>query len=186
MDNLTDNIFIGKKVRLTALHKDDIPTMRRWNEDAGYLRLYNSDPALPNTETSLNKWLDDWGTSQTQKQFIMRPLKSDECLGFIGLWNIAWSNGTASLSITIGDRKHWRQGFGRDGMQLLLNYAFNELNLHRLGLTVFEYNTAAIALYESLNFQREGTIRDFVHRDEKRYAMYWYGLLRSEWKPQTP
>ncbi|MBT3603470.1 MAG: GNAT family N-acetyltransferase [Candidatus Latescibacteria bacterium] len=184
MKNLTDNIFIGKKVRLTALRKDDIPIMQRWNEDAGYLRLYNSDPAEPNTEASLNKQLEDWDTSQTQKQFIMRPIKSDECLGNVGLSDISWSNGTCSLGITIGNRKNWRQGYGRDAMNLLLNYAFNELNLHRIGLTVFEYNTAALALYESLGFQREGTLRDFVHRDGKRYAMYWYSLLRPEWETQ--
>jgi len=112
----------------------------------------------------------------------MRPLENETCVGFIGLWGIAWSNGTTSLRISIGDRKNWRKGYGRDAMRLILNYAYNELNLHKVGFTVFEYNVGAIALYESLGFQREASLRDYLHRDGTRYAMYYYGLLQPEWK----
>ncbi len=49
-------------------------------------------------------------------------------------------------------------------------------------LTVFSYNTRAIALYEKLGFQREGVYREFIQRDGARYDMYLYGLLRCEWK----
>ena len=40
---------------------------------------------------------------------------------------------------------------------------------------------ANIALVESLGFQREGTFREFIHRDGQRYDMLLYGLLRREW-----
>jgi len=113
-------------------------------------------------------------------------LKTQECIGVIGIDDIEWSNGACSLGIGIGDRNNWRKGYGRDALRLILNYAFNELNLHRVGLTVFEYNTGAIALYESFGFQREGALRDYVHRDSRRYAMYWYGLLQPEWKELNP
>jgi RimJ/RimL family protein N-acetyltransferase len=58
----------------------------------------------------------------------------------------------------------------------------DELNLHRVQLTVFSYNERAIALYEKLGFQREGVYREFIQRDGRRYDMYLYGLLRREWK----
>ena len=67
-------------------------------------------------------------------------------------------------------------------MRLALKFAFDELNLHRVQLTVFAYNDRAIALYEKLGFQREGTFREFLHRDGARYDMYLYGLLRREWE----
>jgi RimJ/RimL family protein N-acetyltransferase len=70
-------------------------------------------------------------------------------------------------------------------MRLLLQFAFGELNLRRVQLTVFSYNTAAIRLYEKLCFQREGTFREFLQRDGQLYDMYLYGLLRREWEAQT-
>ncbi|HSO58507.1 MAG TPA: GNAT family protein, partial [Paenisporosarcina sp.] len=72
------------------------------------------------------------------------------------------------------------KGFGKDAMQLVMNYAFNELNLHRLSLTVFGYNQGAIKLYESLGFRHEGTYREFLQRDGKRHDMHLYGLLASD------
>ncbi len=67
-------------------------------------------------------------------------------------------------------------------MRLLLTFAFDELNLHRVQLTVFSYNRPAIALYEKLGFQREGTFREFLQRDGRRHDMFLYGLLRREWQ----
>jgi RimJ/RimL family protein N-acetyltransferase len=66
-------------------------------------------------------------------------------------------------------------------MLLILRFAFHELNLHRVQLTVFEYNARAIALYERLGFRREGTYRETLLRDGKRFDMYLYGMLSHEW-----
>jgi RimJ/RimL family protein N-acetyltransferase len=56
------------------------------------------------------------------------------------------------------------------------------MNLHRLQLTVLDYNARAIAMYERLGFQREGTYRELGLRDGRRYDMHLYGLLRPEWE----
>jgi RimJ/RimL family protein N-acetyltransferase len=82
----------------------------------------------------------------------------------------------------IGERDAWGQGYGTEALHLALQYAFDELNLHRITLTVIAYNERAIALYERAGFQREGVFREFGQRDGKRYDMYLYGLLRPEWE----
>jgi len=58
----------------------------------------------------------------------------------------------------------------------------DELNLHRLCLTVFSYNEAAIALYRQLGFRHEGTYREHLQRDGQRHDMHLYGILRREWE----
>ena len=72
-----------------------------------------------------------------------------------------------------------------EALRLMLRFAFHELNLHRLQLTVFAYNEAAIRLYERLGFQREGAFREYLLRDGKRYDMLLYGLLAREWEAQS-
>jgi RimJ/RimL family protein N-acetyltransferase len=70
-------------------------------------------------------------------------------------------------------------------MALVLRFAFHEINLHRLQLTVFAYNERAIASYERLGFVREGVFREFINHDGRRYDMILYGLLRHEWEARS-
>ena len=103
-------------------------------------------------------------------------------VAFVSLEDILWAHGVAWLGIGIGDRDQWGKGYGRDAISLVLSYAFRELNLHRVQLSVFEYNERAIALYEKLGFRQEGVYREFMQREGRRYDMYLYGILRSEWE----
>ena len=95
--------------------------------------------------------------------------------------DIVWPHRIGWVSIALGPDYHGR-GFGREAMQLLLNYAFNEVNLHRVQLSVFSYNAGAIKLYESLGFTHEGTFREWMQRDGRRHDMHLYGLLASEYR----
>ncbi len=63
-----------------------------------------------------------------------------------------------------------------------MRFAFDEVNLRRLSLTVFAYNTRAIRLYEGMGFVREGTFREFLVRDGQPHDMLLYGLLEREWR----
>ncbi len=100
--------------------------------------------------------------------------------------SILWNQGCGWIAIGFGNREHWGKGYGGEALRLLLDYAFGELNLHRVQLTVFAYNERAIALYEKLGFVREGVYREFLLRDGVRYDMYLYGLLRREWETSAP
>ena len=82
----------------------------------------------------------------------------------------------------LGNPDDWGKGFGTEAARLLIDYAFQELNLFKLQLTVFDFNDRAIALYKRMKFKEEGTFRQFMERDGKRHDMLLYGLLRSEWQ----
>ena len=172
----------GSRVRLTALTQDDLPTVAEWHQNAEFLRLLDALPAYPKTETSLAQWLDDTDKATDTFLFAIRSLDSDTPIGYVELDGILWIHRVSGVSIAIGEAQHWGKGYGSEAMQLVLRFAFDELNLHRVQLTVFSYNERAIALYEKLGFQREGVYREHLQRDGRRYDMYLYGLLRSEWE----
>ncbi len=86
------------------------------------------------------------------------------------------------MGIGIGERDYWGRGYGTDAMQVLLRYAFDELNLHRVSLGVFEYNTRAIRAYEKAGFVVEGRGPQELHRDGRRWDMIFMGILREEWQ----
>jgi RimJ/RimL family protein N-acetyltransferase len=177
-----DNILRGALVRLTALQPGDVEEMTRDQEDAGFTRMASSDPSYPHTAEANAAYVKKLLDNPKAYVFVIRPVDDDRFIGFINLEDIEWSNGVADLGMSIGRRDNWGKGYGAEALSILLRFAFYELNLHRVGLTVFEYNARAIALYERAGFVREGADREYVHRDGKRFDMIRYGLLRREWE----
>ena len=171
----------GTKVRLSALSKDDAATISRWFGDVGYLRLQDTNLALPKSQAQIAADLELAKSSNTIV-FAIRTVSDGALIGTVGFFEIEWANQVAWLGMGIGERNAWDQGYGTEALHLALQYAFDELNLHRITLTVIAYNERAIALYEKAGFQREGVFREFGQRDGRRYDMYLYGLLRSEWE----
>jgi RimJ/RimL family protein N-acetyltransferase len=172
----------GERVRLTALTPDDIPTVTAWYQDDDFLRLLDARPAFPQAESALRDWLDEQNKSGDAFLFAVRLNENDALIGYVSVDGILWAHGSGWLTIAIGDPVARGQGYGPEAVGLALNFAFREMNLHRIQLTVFSYNTRAIAAYERLGFTREGTYREALRRDGRRYDMYLYGILRPEWE----
>ncbi len=176
------NLLQGQKVRLTAVTKEDLPIIRHWYEDASFSRLFDALPAVPKSPGQWATWLEDKEKARDLYLFAIRPVDEERILGYVELDGFLWVHQNCWLSIGIGDKADWGQGYGLEAMELSLKFAFHELNLHRVQLTVFSYNERAIALYENLGFTREGVYREHLQRDGRRYDMYLYGLLRREWE----
>jgi RimJ/RimL family protein N-acetyltransferase len=176
------HLLRGARVRLTALDESDAPTIARWYEDADYLRLQDTSAAVPRTMADISAEITTESKAADTIVLAIRLVDGDALVGTLGFYEIEWSNQVAWLGLGIGDRSHWGRGYGSEAMQLALRYAFCELNLYRVQLTVIDYNARAIALYEKSGFKREGVFRQFGQRDGRRYDMILYGLLRPEWE----
>jgi RimJ/RimL family protein N-acetyltransferase len=182
---IATNLLHGSRVRLAALTSEDLPQIARWHSDPSFARMFDARPAAPRTAGTLESWLEDYSRSTNGFLFAIRPLQSDELLGITELEGILWPHQHAWLSIAIGEPAHQGQGYGTEAIGLTLQFAFQELNLHRVQLTVFSYNQRAIAVYERLGFRREGVYREHLQRDGARHDMFLYGMLRPEWLALT-
>jgi RimJ/RimL family protein N-acetyltransferase len=172
----------GGTVRLAALGEEDLDAIAAWQEDTDLLRRLDAQAAAPKGVAQLRRWLSERQERPDGYLFAIRPVDGAGLLGYAELDGILWTHRTSWLSIVVGPRDHWGRGFGGEAMRLLLWFAFAELNLHRVQLTVFADNARAIRLYESLGFRREGAFRQFLERDGVRQDMLLYGLLASEWR----
>lgn len=174
-------LLAGENVRLNALTKDDVDRMLDWEEHSDFKRLGSSNPAFPWTRGRTEKWLEELDESSDEYYFAIRAVRDSVLVGVVSIDEIEWTHGTGQLGIGIGESRDWGKGYGREACALALDFAFHELNLHRIGLGVFAYNERAIKLYESLGFVREGVERESIYRDGERYDQYFYGLLRPDW-----
>lgn len=175
-------LLCGEHVRLTALTHQDAALIASWEDDTDFLRLVDASPARPRTAEEVIRWMDSFQKSSTDFAFGIRLLADDALIGWIALDEIIWSQQVGGLAVGIGRRDARGKGYGAEAMRLLLDFGFDELNLHRIQLTVFAYNQRAIRLYERLGFKHEGTYREFLQRGGQRHDMLLYGLLRHEWE----
>lgn len=169
----------GEKVKLVAFSDGDLKYLTMWYNNQSFLRYYDYNPSFPKAEAEIKEMIDEIKSSRDK--FIFSIYYEDNIIGVCGYENILWNNGTATVYIGIGNESYKGKGLAKEAMRLLIDFGFMELNLHRQQLTVMSFNKVAINLYESLGFIKEGTARDFVFRDNKRYDLYTYGLLRGEW-----
>lgn len=172
-------LFTGQLVRLAAPQPDDRAILADWTQDDEYMRLLDDDPVRPQAAKDMT-WLDN-PNSHDSYYFHIRTLTDNKLIGFVVLHSIKWASQTSELAIGIGERDYWGRGYGKDALRLVLNYAFSELNLYRIGLNVLGYNARAIKAYEQLGFVHEGAKRGMVLRGGERHDLIFYGLLRDEW-----
>ena len=81
----------------------------------------------------------------------------------------------------IGNKESQGKGAGTFAVKEILNHAFNNLNLHRVELTVLKNNERAMKLYEKSGFKREGTLRQVYYKNGSFVDAYIYSILKDEY-----
>ena len=178
------DIFTGKFVRLSAFDPEEMSkAFTRWNLNSEYQRLLNSAPNRMQSAKSTVKWMEKeiGELSPASYFFSIRTLADDKLIGELGLDVVNWSGRDAFVGLGIGETEYWSKGYGTDVMNVLLRFAFTEINLRRVTLTVFEYNPRAIRSYEKAGFRHEGRNRRLLNREGQRWDELYMGILREEW-----
>ncbi len=176
-------ILQGRRVRLTPLHMENIHQHFDWNNDPELNRL---DSEIPFERESFG----DFKQRFEELVYHPSPLMQDfevhaadgTLIGVASVTNISPHNRHCMVGITIGDRNYWGQRYGREALEVLLDYCFNELGMHRVATETFEYNTAWKRLVIEAGFRKEGTERDYLYRDDKFWDKEVYALLEPEYR----
>jgi RimJ/RimL family protein N-acetyltransferase len=108
--------------------------------------------------------------------------ENDHLIGEAGLLRMfpAWR--TTDLSIIIGEKSARGKGYGNEVMDFLLDYAFGNLNYHRVAIRVVGTNERALNYYGSIGFKREGIQRDGYYYAYKYQDFIMMSLLEDEYK----
>ncbi len=173
-------LLVGEMVRLTAVEPADHATIAAWSNDGDFSRNLRTG-AAPESVEQVAAFAEREAADTTRHGFAIRLVDAADIIGIATIKDIEWSNRTGWLALGIGSPDHRGKGLGSETVRLLVEFAFDELNLHRLGLTVAAYNRRAIAVYEGLGFLREGTVREAIERDGERHDLFIYGLLAADW-----
>ncbi|WKA58464.1 GNAT family N-acetyltransferase [Planococcus shenhongbingii] len=107
--------------------------------------------------------------------------ENGDFIGTIGLNNL---NVQAKKS-EIGYELHpdyWRQGFMKEAIKAVLQYAFENLDLVRMGAVTFPDNEASSRLLRKMGFTEEGRLRSYLYQGGQSHDALIFSLLKPEWE----
>jgi RimJ/RimL family protein N-acetyltransferase len=174
-------MFEGKLARLAPITRDDLERFVRWFNDPEFLRFLSPLGIRLISYEDEVEWYENMRKDKDNYVYAIRTLAEDKLIGSCGLHRVDWRNRKALFGIGVGDRSYWGRGYGTDATRVLMEYAFDELNLNRVFLEVYDFNARAIHSYEKVGFVREGTLRQDLFRDGAYHDTYIMGLLREDW-----
>ncbi len=182
MNNETFNrvIFIeGEKLNLRPLCELDADRLVLWINDPQvrkYLTVY-----LPMTIEKEREWIKSISGSDKNIVFAVINKKDNEHIGNMGLHNINWRNGTATFGFMIGNKKYWGNKHGTEMLELMLEYAFNELDLRKIKSSVLELNTFSKDIHKKCGFKEVGVFKREYFVDNKHLDEILFEIFKKDW-----
>ncbi|WP_373974266.1 GNAT family N-acetyltransferase [Chitinibacter sp. SCUT-21] len=140
-------------------------------------KAYTGTLGLP--YPSLEVWQKKLGTMPQGSYSLVADLNG-EVVGnlFLGVEQNPRRKHVASFGIWVRDDLQGQQ-IGSQLMAAAIDLADNWLNVHRLEITVYTDNDAAIALYRKFGFEIEGEGKDFAFRDGSYANVFYMARIRS-------
>ena len=165
------------RIVLAPITRADGPQLFAWINDPALVRF--SAAYRPVHEPSHAEWLRSLAHRDDAVAFAIRVKKGRRLIGVCQLAGISRVHRSADLQIRIGDERWRGRGIGTEAVRLLVDFAFRDLNLHRVSLQVFRSNARAVRSYERAGFAVEGLLRDAAHVDGRYVDVLVMAVLRD-------
>ena len=170
----------GSYVGLRAVEKSDLKILLDWRNQPEFRRYFREYRELSHAQQLL--WFERTVLNDKNTQmFSMCSLKTGDLLGACGLCYIDWVNRNADFSIYIGaENKYMDDRYAPDAATVMIEYAFSELQLHRLWAEIYDFDQPKKDFFTSMGFQQEGCFRDTHWAEGQWHNSIYFSLLSTD------
>jgi ribosomal protein S18 acetylase RimI-like enzyme len=106
-------------------------------------------------------------------------------LGMVMLFNDGGGRGNQNRRAELGvffARTVRGRGYGTEAIDWLLDRAFMDLNMHKIFLHAYEFNTRALKCYRRIGFREDGRLRDSIWFERRYWDIFNMSVLEDEWE----
>jgi RimJ/RimL family protein N-acetyltransferase len=168
-------------IYLRKLEESDLDRTWHWVNQPD---IYSAIGILaPITMTAQRRWFEEIDSSDSKIVFAICLHDGDQHVGNVSLDQIDYRHRNARLAIFIAEPGRRGQGIGTRAMHLLIEYAFDLMNLHRLYCKTTAGNPAVISFYERLGFKIEGCLRKHEYIAGQYVDKIILGIVRKDSDP---
>lgn len=169
----------GKKVVLRAISMKDAGLLMELINDAETEKMLGGS-SFPVSLEGQEKWI----ATQTGRTDVLRCIvalkETEEGIGTVILSDIDTKNGIAQVHIKMDKQRGRGKGYGADALNVIVNYAFDEMRLNCIYADVLEYNTVSQKLFEKCGFHRDGVLRSRVYKGGRYNNVISYSRLKED------
>ena len=172
----------GKKVGLRAVEKQDLPFLRDWRNIVEFRKNFREVRELSLTDQEA--WFDSLQkTKHINYMFTIVDLDTKKPIGAAGLLYINWIIRSADFSFYIGDDNKYigNDGIAKEATQLLIDYGFKNLNLNKIWMELYEFDSEKIDFFTNkFNFRQDGLLRDNCFENGRYWNSHIISLIVNE------
>jgi RimJ/RimL family protein N-acetyltransferase len=171
-------MYIYNGVLIRKINESDIETMYLW-EKSDKFRYFSGSNEIQDYNVYRKRFVNyiNYGKESI---YLFSIVVNNEVIGRIELGLVDFTNKSGAIGIVIGEEKNRNKGFGSIGLKLMLNFAFNELNLNRVYSEVYSFNIASQNLMKKIGFINEGTLRQCEYHFGKYIDKIVFSMLKNE------
>ena len=172
-------------VTIRPLELGDTENIVKWRNSVSVKKnLYSQDELKPEQHIAYFNNVVKTGKCH-QFVIVVEDNGSSFDVGTIFIKNIDNNNHNGEYGIFIGEDDARGKGYARLATEKILKYGFEELNLHRIYLTVMKDNLPAIKTYEKCGFIQEGVLRDEYLRADGYVDIVMMAIIKDDWKKES-
>ena len=172
--------MIGDRIILREFRQEDITPMRSWVTDNAVTDMLSGIFLRPQTWEDTESYLSGiLNGNAGGYNFVIADKESLRYLGQCNLLMVDQLSRNAEMAIVLPSENHGK-GYGPEAIRLLLDFAFNHANLHKVYLEVWSDNAKAIKAYEKVGFRKEGVRREAGFRNGGYCDKIEMGILDRE------
>jgi len=172
-------------IRLEHFQEPDFKQLIDWLHNEELLTNWSGNLfSFPLTPGSLTWYIQDTNIINDSVSFVYKAInEAGKTIGHISLGGISWKNRSARITrVLVGDKVQRGKGYCNEMVKAILKIAFEDLNLHRVGLGVYDNNKAALKCYEKAGLTVEGIHRDILWYNGGWWSMIEMSILEPEWR----
>jgi [ribosomal protein S5]-alanine N-acetyltransferase len=172
--------LVGKKLYLKGIEQKDLEG-RYFDWLNNYeITKYLESSFFPNTKEKMQEYFDGVAKSGNNVLLSIVDLETDKHIGNVRIGPINWVHRTSFLGIMIGERDFWGKGYASEVLQLVLDYVFNRLNLHKISAGANSSNKSSLRIFEKAGFKIEGRRKEELYVDGKYHDGIIMGLTKED------
>ncbi|HYG57635.1 MAG TPA: GNAT family protein [Symbiobacteriaceae bacterium] len=174
-------MYQGSLVRLRRVEPErDTADRYRWLNDPEVVQYLAMRPARVSRE-EVRQYLDSCARGTDPAEFAIEALDGTHIGGCTlrGFNHVARS---AEFGICIGEKGYRGHGYGTDVSRLMAKIGFEEFNLNRIWLTVYEPNAGGVRAYEKAGFAVEGRLRQYAYLHGQYLDSFLMAILREDYE----
>lgn len=171
-------------IRLEYFEPHDFQLLIDWISDQDLLMNWaGTQFRFPLTMDKLTWYTLDSNDFEKSSTFIYKAVdtESGQTVGHVSLTAINRTNRSARITRVLVDQSKRGKGVGEQIIRAMLQIGFEDLNLHRMSLGVFDFNHSAINIYKKCGFHLDGILRDINKHGDEYWSLMEMSILENEW-----